>query len=1028
MRAKQHRLRNQSWFFCVTLLCCLQTNRAGRSLSLCGNVDIIQNVIQSGNEATRGQWPFAVALYNLIDSQNFCGGSLISRKHVLTAAHCVQPKYVDDILSPLDLVAILGAHNITNLDQDGVVRANVAQIYVNPDWDPYTSSFDADVAVLNVIQSGNEATRGQWPFAVVLYNLRDSQHFCGGSLISRKHVLTAAHCVQAKYSEDILSPLDLVAILGAHNITNFDQDGVVRANVAQIYVNPDWDPYSSSFDADIAVLVLNEIVQFTNYIRPICMPTDSADINSATISVNGTIVGWGLTDNATSVEILRYASIEALNEYSCYKANEAMEIYTSNRTFCGRFGNGIPDYGDSGGGFFVVSNYAWVQYGIISVMGTDSFGRISADSVSLYTNVKAFKNWIVETVVESDSRVAEPIIQVNFTPVCTHFVDVLGCVFDNLNIEKENVLPARVDASLPHGNNYTDVKLLHFQSGSIVSIPIGIGSFFPNLKAIQVVESASLKIVMKQSFLLMNNLEELKFSSPKISLVDDDSLSYLPNLKLFILVNAQVRTLGEKLFEKNDKLENVFLESNQLLQNLPGKLFHKNPQLELISFRNNSLKHIDENTFAFNDILREVSLSSNKLSHLPENLFKNNLQLEKLDVSQNLLQTLDESIFEFNGKLRQILLSSNRLELIPRRIFERNFELEALDLSENSLKKIDEKTFATNTKLRQLDLSSNNLESLPGKLFENNSLLEIINLNKNFLKTIDERTFVTNSQLQVVMLFSNNLELLPTNLFRNNSLLVQIFLSENSLTSINEQLFQENSKLEVVDLHANKLEVLPKSVFEYNFFLQFLALDNNSLKAVDEDLFQTNFFLKEIYLSVNQLESLPMNLFRNNLSLEWISLAHNFLQTIGETLFARNNNLRLVDLSSNVLKSFSVNLFKNNFQLDVISVKNNSIKMIEEETFKANAKLRHVDLAFNELEVLPRNLFQNNLLMQNIDFEGNSLKRIETDFTKLSDVKEISFYNNTCINAKYDSSDSSPNDFHDLTEFQNLLRSSCTPA
>jgi len=56
-----------------------------------GNVDVPlddgHQRICNGHPAADCQFPWAVAL--IIDGTYFCGGSLISRKWVLTAAHCV---------------------------------------------------------------------------------------------------------------------------------------------------------------------------------------------------------------------------------------------------------------------------------------------------------------------------------------------------------------------------------------------------------------------------------------------------------------------------------------------------------------------------------------------------------------------------------------------------------------------------------------------------------------------------------------------------------------------------------------------------------------------------------------------------------------------------------------------------------------------------------------------------------------------------------------------------------------------------
>lgn len=55
--------------------------------------------------------------------------------------------------------------------------------------------------------------------------------------------------------------------------------------------------YDDKYDADIAVLVLSDNVTFTIYIQPVCMPADDVVVDSATIDVKGTVVGWGLAEN-----------------------------------------------------------------------------------------------------------------------------------------------------------------------------------------------------------------------------------------------------------------------------------------------------------------------------------------------------------------------------------------------------------------------------------------------------------------------------------------------------------------------------------------------------------------------------------------------------------------------------------------------------------------------------------------------------------------------------------------------------------
>lgn len=136
----------------------------------------------------------------------------------------------------------------------------------------------------------------------------------------------------------IVSPNELVAHLGAYNLTSKNETGSIRANVAQIFVNPDWEPFSKNFDADLAIVVLSLNITFTDYIRPVCVPGGSADINSGFIDLKGTVVGWGSTKNGIYEDIPRQAFVQALNDSYCYTKDNAMASYSSGRTFCGGFG------------------------------------------------------------------------------------------------------------------------------------------------------------------------------------------------------------------------------------------------------------------------------------------------------------------------------------------------------------------------------------------------------------------------------------------------------------------------------------------------------------------------------------------------------------------------------------------------------------------------------------------------------------------------------------------------------------------
>lgn len=117
---------------------------------------------------------------------------------------------------------------------------------------------------------------------------------------------------------------------------------MIEKNVAEILVHPKWDVYSDEYDSDIAILVLNDTVTFTNFIQPICMPGDVA-----IDGIEGAIVGWGIARNGTIAETPQHSVTKVLNDSYCWKMDPPMVTFSSSNTFCGGEGDGTPNKGIS---------------------------------------------------------------------------------------------------------------------------------------------------------------------------------------------------------------------------------------------------------------------------------------------------------------------------------------------------------------------------------------------------------------------------------------------------------------------------------------------------------------------------------------------------------------------------------------------------------------------------------------------------------------------------------------------------------
>lgn len=101
--------------------------------------------IIGGREADPGEWPWQVAIIfaggDLYWDQ-FCGGSLIDARWVLTAAHCAS------ITDASGIQVVAGIHNLVDPDP-GYQVLDVAQILIHPNYGIATQ-YDSDIALLRL--------------------------------------------------------------------------------------------------------------------------------------------------------------------------------------------------------------------------------------------------------------------------------------------------------------------------------------------------------------------------------------------------------------------------------------------------------------------------------------------------------------------------------------------------------------------------------------------------------------------------------------------------------------------------------------------------------------------------------------------------------------------------------------------------------------------------------------------------------------------------------------------------------------
>lgn len=109
--------------------------------------------IIDGTNATSNDWPYITALVTKGSSAyegQFCGGSYIGDRYILTAAHCVER------VSKEDFEVIVGINNLNNEHNEGV-RLPVQHFYIHPEYNG--SNLKNDIAIIELPRplTSNEA-------------------------------------------------------------------------------------------------------------------------------------------------------------------------------------------------------------------------------------------------------------------------------------------------------------------------------------------------------------------------------------------------------------------------------------------------------------------------------------------------------------------------------------------------------------------------------------------------------------------------------------------------------------------------------------------------------------------------------------------------------------------------------------------------------------------------------------------------------------------------------------------------------
>lgn len=273
----------------------------------------------------------------------------------------------------------------------------------------------------NRIVGGSAAVESSWPSAALVifsysatinldgtYYQISSSSMCGGTLIDKSTVLSAAHCIKSSieythngnsYTYNIQGNSNYPSLESTYTVYLGVQDrntmsGATAKSVRKIIKHASYDTVNTL--NDIALFKLTSDVTLSNRIQVACLPEESENFPESEGITASYAAGWGtLSSGGSSSAVLRDVDLNIYGSSSC--ANVAYG-YTKDwdKQICAGDLAGTKDtcQGDSGGPLYVKKTVGGtVRYYVVGITsygdGCATFGK-----PAIYTRTSYYYDWI----------------------------------------------------------------------------------------------------------------------------------------------------------------------------------------------------------------------------------------------------------------------------------------------------------------------------------------------------------------------------------------------------------------------------------------------------------------------------------------------------------------------------------------------------------------------------------------------------------------------------------------------------------
>ncbi|KAK0414571.1 hypothetical protein QR680_011504 [Steinernema hermaphroditum] len=235
-----------------------------------------------------------------------------------------------------------------------------------------------------LVIGGERAYQGHFPFYAKIPG-------CGGSLITPKHILTAAHCVdQSSVGDDV--------VMGLDDREEYEKEhGVQIRKIISVTNHRDYNYNNLSRD-DISILEIDQPFEISNYVQLMNIKRDDTELQKKYWSL---AIGFGLSnitknDDGTYSGVwpryLQYAYIPLIPYEQCKKV--WFYLLWEKQVCIGGDRLGVGN-GDSGGPLSILDDGKFYQIGVASYIATGQYFNQNKYP-AVFTRTASYCDWMTE--------------------------------------------------------------------------------------------------------------------------------------------------------------------------------------------------------------------------------------------------------------------------------------------------------------------------------------------------------------------------------------------------------------------------------------------------------------------------------------------------------------------------------------------------------------------------------------------------------------------------------------------------------